>query len=116
MADPDYIVILDDSLTSTALANCGHEKPCHIIVNSKKPAAELNLTDWPHLTIVDADTIALKVLRRPITSTVMMGVVAAVTDLVRIDSVKKAIADVMAPETSPRNIEASEAGFKAVRN
>jgi 2-oxoacid:acceptor oxidoreductase gamma subunit (pyruvate/2-ketoisovalerate family) len=115
LADPDYIVILDDSLTSTAVANCGHGKPCHIIVNSKKSAAELNLTDWPCLTIVDADAIALKVLKRPITNTVMVGVIAAVTNLVRIDSVKKAIADVVAPEITARNIEATEAGFKAMR-
>jgi len=115
VADPDYVVILDDSLTSIAAAGCRQEKPCHIIINSKKPAAELSLSDWPHLTIVDADAIALEVLKRPITSTVMVGVVAAVAGLVRIDSVKKAIADVMGPETSPRNMEASEAGFKVVR-
>lgn len=113
LADPDYIVILDDSLTPTAVANCGHEKPRHIIVNSKKPAAELNLTDWPQVTIVDADAIALEALKRPIANTVMVGVVAAVMNL-RIDSVKKAIADVLAPEIAPRNIKAAEAGFKIV--
>lgn len=114
LADPDYIVILDDSLTPTAMANCGHEKPHHIIVNSKKSAAELDLTDWPSVTIVDADSIALEVLKRPIANTVMVGVVAAVMNL-RIDSVKKAIADVLTPEIAPRNMEAAEVGFKIVR-
>ncbi|HUV55750.1 MAG TPA: 2-oxoacid:acceptor oxidoreductase family protein [Dehalococcoidales bacterium] len=114
LADPDYIVILDDSLTSIAMAECGHEKPRHIIINSKKPAAELNFNDWPSLTIVDADSMALEVLRRPITNTVMVGAVAAVMNL-RIDSVKKAIIDVLGTEIAPGNIKAAEAGFKAMR-
>jgi len=114
LADPDYIVILDDSLASLAMAECGHEKPRHIIINSKKPTAELNLNDWPSLTIVDADSIALEVLRRPITNTVIVGAVAAVMNL-RIDSVKKAIIDVLGTEIAPGNIKAAEAGFKAMR-
>lgn len=113
-ADPDYIVILDDSLTATALAGCRHEKPRHIIVNSKKSAVDLNLTDWELVTIVDAEAIAQEVLGRPITNTVMVGVLAAVTELVRLDSAKKAIADVVAPELVERNIAAAEAGFKAM--
>lgn len=115
LADPDYIVILDDSLTSAAMANCGHEKPHHIIVNSKKSAAELDLTDWPSVTIVDADSIALEVLNRPISNTVMVGAVAGLLEFVRIDSVKRAIADVLAPSIAPMNIEAAEAGFETVR-
>ncbi len=115
LADPDYIVILDDSLTSAAMANCGHEKPHHVIVNSKKSAAELDLTDWPSVTIVDADSIALEVLNRPISNTVMVGAVAGLLEFVRIDSVKRAIADVLAPSIAPRNMEAAEAGFKIVR-
>jgi len=114
LADPDYIVILDDSLTSIAMANRGHEKPRYIIVNTKKTAAELDLADWPNVIIVDADSIALEVLRRPITNTIMVGAVAAVMNL-RIDSVKKAIIDVLGTEIAPGNIKAAEAGFKAMR-
>lgn len=113
LSDPDFIVILDDSLVSTALASLEHEKPRCIIVNSKKSAVDLGLANWQHLTIVDATTIASDVLGRPIPNTVIAGVLAAVTNLVRINSVKKAIADVFVPELVERNITAAEAGFKA---
>ena len=114
-ADPDYIVILDDSLVSIAIAYLGSEKPRHIIVNSKKSAVELDLAKWHRLNIVDAEEIALEVIGTPITNTVMVGVLAAATGLVQLDSVKKAIADVVTPEIAEGNIAAAEAGFKGVR-
>jgi len=114
-ADPDYIVILDDSLASVAVADLGDEKPRYIIVNSKKSAADLGLTKWQHLTIVDAEAIAMEVIGRPITNTVMIGAFAAATGVVQLDAVKKATADVVAPGIAKKNVAAVEAGFKGVR-
>ena len=114
-ADPDYIVILDDSLISIAVTNLGNEKPRHIVVNSKKSAVDLELTKWQPLTIVDAEAIALEVIERPITNTVMVGVFAAATDLVQLESLRKAVADVVASEIAERNIAAVEAGFRGIR-
>jgi pyruvate ferredoxin oxidoreductase gamma subunit len=114
-ADPDFIVILDDSLISTAIANLNKGKTRQIIINSKKSASDLDLTGWPNVTIVDADTIASEVLKRPVVNTVMVGVLAAVTGLAKLDSVKKATADVVGPEIAKKNATAVEAGFKSVR-
>jgi pyruvate ferredoxin oxidoreductase gamma subunit len=114
-ADPDSIVILDDSLTSTAIESLNKGKTRQIIINSKKSASDLDLTAWPNVTIVDADTIASEVLNRPVANTVMVGVLAAVTGLAKLDSVKKATADVVGPEIAKKNAAAVEAGFKSVR-
>ena len=114
-ADPDYIVILDDSLVSTALANCSQYKPRHIIINSKKTTIELNPTYGQSTTIIDAEAISLEILGRPITNTVMLGVLSAVTDLVRIQSIRKAIADVMEPHMVQKNLLAADAGFRAMK-
>lgn len=114
-ANPDYVVILDDSLTSIAVTELSNEKPRHVIVNSKKSAVDLELTKWKSPTILDAEGIALEITGRPISNTVMVGVVAASTGLVQLDSVKKAIADVLTKEIAERNIAAAEAGFTAVR-
>jgi len=45
-ADPDYIIVLDDSLVSEAIKDLTNAKPRQVIVNSKKSAAELGLVDW----------------------------------------------------------------------
>jgi pyruvate ferredoxin oxidoreductase gamma subunit len=90
-------------------------KTRQIIINSKKSASDLDLTAWPNVTIVDADTIASEVLNRPVVNTVMVGVLAAVTGLAKLDSVKKATADVVGPEIAKKNATAVEAGFKSVR-
>jgi pyruvate ferredoxin oxidoreductase gamma subunit len=112
-ADPDYIVIFDDTLVSLAVKDLNHEKPRHIIVNSRRKAAELGLDTWQNCTIVDAETIALELLNRPIVNTVMVGVFAAATGLAQIDSVKKAVAEVLPPELVTKNIAAAEKGFQA---
>ncbi len=114
--DADYIVIIDDTLTSTAMTNVGHEKTRHIIVNSKKSASDLNLTGWQPVTIVDVEAIASKITESPITNTVMVVVVAGATGLARLESVKKATADVFGPGGSGKNIAGAEAGFLYVRS
>lgn len=114
--DPDYIVVLDDSLTSVAVNGLALDKPRHIIINSTKTAQELSLEKWLKLTIVDATSIAAQVVGSPIVNTVMLGVFAAATGLAQLDSVKKAIADVVAPEIREKNIAGAEAGFKAVQS
>ena len=115
-ADPDYIVILDDSLVSEVLKGLSPDKPRHIIVNSKRSAADLGLASRDSATIVDAAEIASKVLKSPITNTVMVGVFAAASGLASLDSLKKAITDVMPPEISQKNIAAAEAGFTEARS
>jgi len=112
--DPDYIVILDDSLIITALANRGHEKSRQIVVNSKKTTIEIDPIYRQSTTIIDAEAISLEILGRPITNTVMLGVLSAVTNLVRIQSIIKAIADVMEPNIAQENMLAADAGFRAM--
>jgi len=112
-ADPDYIVVLDDTLVSLAVKDLNHEKPRHIIVSSRKTAAELELAKWQKCTTVDAEKIALELLNRPIVNTVMVGAFAAATGLAQLDSVKKAITEVLAPELAMKNIAAAEKGFQA---
>ena len=112
-ADPDYIVILDDSLIITALANRGHEKSRQIVVNSKKTTIEIDPIYRQSTITIDAEAISLEILGRPITNTVMLGVLSAVTNLVRIQSLIKAIADVMEPNAQ-ENMLAADAGFRAM--
>lgn len=115
-ADPDYIVVFDDSLISVAVSGLKPDKPRHVVINSTKSAQELNLAGWEKLTIVDATSIAMNVIGSPIVNTVMLGVFAAATGLARLDSVKKAIADVVPAEIREKNIAGAEAGFEAVSN
>jgi pyruvate ferredoxin oxidoreductase gamma subunit len=115
-SDPEFVVILDDSLTSQVISNLNQGKSRQIIINSKKSKSDLDVMAWPHVTIVDADTIASKILKRPVANTVMVGILAAVTGLAKLDSVKKATADVVGPEIAKKNADAAEAGFNSVRS
>ncbi len=113
--NPDLIVIIDESLISPALSGLNETKPCQIIVNSKKSAKELGLEKLPNVVMVDADSIASGVPGRPMVNSVLVGIVAAVTGLVALDSIKKAITEVVPSRHVESNIAAAEAGFKAIK-
>lgn len=112
--DPDFIVIIDESLISSALSGLNETKPRQIIMNSAKSAPELGLAKFPNTIIVDAEAIASKIPGRPMVNSVLVGVVAAATGLAKLDSIKKAIAEVVPSRHVESNVAAAEAGFKAI--
>ncbi len=112
--NPDYIVILDDLLVQIAIADCGHEKPRRLVVNSSKTVIDLGLDEWPDTTVVDAEAIALKTIGLPIVNCIMVGVLAGATGLVKLSSVEKAIGDVLPARLVERNAAGAREGYNAV--
>ena len=68
----------------------------------------------------DATTIALEVLGRPITNTVMLGGFVAATDLVKLESVEKGARFVfekhLPEETLEKNLTAIRRAYEEVKN
>lgn len=114
-ADPDYLVVLDDSLISLIIKAYGHGKRRRVILNSAEQLDSLNMPTWADVTVLDAELIGRDVFGRPIINTVMLGVLAAATGLVRVDSLKKAVEEVLAPHLQELNKFAIEAGYRAAR-
>ena len=86
--EPDVVVVLDPTLLGPAVAQ-GIQSHTKLIVNTKDSAEKvrdiLGIGDTETWT-VDATEMAMKVLGRPITNTVMLGAVVRATKVVELDS------------------------------
>lgn len=111
--NPDIVVVLNPTLTKIANVEAGMSTEGRLVMNSP---VDVGLQH--ESTYIDATPIALKLLKIPITNTVMLGAFAAATDLVSLESLEKGarlILSRFSDEKLNRNIEAIRAGYKEVK-
>ena len=104
---PDYVVILDASFIGRPDILEGFKKDGTVVVNTGKPKKQLNLKA-KNIFTVDATTIAMTHLGRPIVNTAMLGAFIKATNLVPLDAVKDAIKERFNPQLAEKNIKAIE--------
>ncbi len=100
--NPDFLVVLDESLLNTN----GLSKSGAIVINSK----EKHRTGFKTYSI-DATSISLKFFTRPVVNTVMLGAFAKVTKLVTLESLEKAIKEKFPPALAEKNINAVKTAY-----
>jgi pyruvate ferredoxin oxidoreductase gamma subunit len=85
--EPDYVIVLDSSLSNVFDFTAGLNKKGIILINSNKKAS---FGKFKTITI-DADKIGMEVFGRPIANTVMLGAFSKVTKLITLKSLLEAI-------------------------
>lgn len=100
---PDVVVVLDPTLPKVVDVAAGLKPGGLVVLNGREPV------QVPHARIfcVDANSIALEILKAPITNTAMLGAVAKATGLVKLESVCEAIRSYFPPRLVEKNIEAA---------
>jgi pyruvate ferredoxin oxidoreductase gamma subunit len=86
--NPDYVVVLDESLLKLDETREGVKPETVFIINTKNSEAGKNETH-----IFDATSLALEVLGKDIVNTAMLGVFAKATKLVTLQSLLRAIGE-----------------------
>ena len=115
IADPDYVVVIDPTVIKAVDVEAGMAEEGLIVANSaSKP-------DTTHTCVFfDATSIALDVLKRPITNTVMLGGFVAATNLVSMENIEKGaefiLGKKMPEETLKLNIKAIQLAYEEVKN
>jgi 2-oxoacid:acceptor oxidoreductase gamma subunit (pyruvate/2-ketoisovalerate family) len=116
--EPDHVVVLDPVLLKAVNVTTGLREGGWIVVNSPSDPGTLHLPSTFNVASCDATAIALAhglgSRTMPIVNTAVAGAFAAVTDLVRLDSLVAAIADSVPVEVQANQAAAAEA-FGAVR-
>jgi 2-oxoacid:acceptor oxidoreductase gamma subunit (pyruvate/2-ketoisovalerate family) len=113
---PTKIIVLDDTLLEVVNVTDGAPAGASIIINTRKPASELSIPDYLRYVTLDASAIARDIIGVAIVNTTMLGALAGATNLVSLDSIKRAITDALPEKIAKRNIAAAEAAYQEVKS
>ncbi len=123
---PGVLVVLDSSIWHFAPITLGLVPGGRLIFNSTRPPAEIDaelrggkygyqpgIDDFEVLT-VDATSIAMEILGRPITNTSMMGAFVGATGIISMDSLARVLEERFG-EKAALNIQAAKAAAAGIR-
>ena len=92
--NPNYVIVLDESLLKAVDVTTGIHDPAIITVNSSRTPEELGLDQYKIAT-VDATSIAIEnhlgSRMAPIVNTIMLGAFQVATNMVKLDSILESI-------------------------
>ena len=114
--EPDVVVILDPTLMGPAVVE-GLKPETKIVVNTDKSTEEVRAimgVQEGELYILDAMSLALKILGRPITNTAMLGAVVKVTGMVALDSMLQAVGERFSGRIGELNQELIKTAYEEV--
>lgn len=118
--EPDFLIIQDPTLFKVVDVFAGLRGEGYLLVNTNKSFAELHLGETVnrlpkgHAVIVPATELALKHVGRPVPNAALLGAFAAMTELVHIDSVKRAIEEAFPGKVGAANIGAAVEAYEFV--
>lgn len=88
---PDCVVVLDDSLLDTIDVVAGLKPQGTVVINSKEKPQDIDLGINFRTAAVNATSIALEILKAPITNTAILGAFAKATGVIKLESLEEAI-------------------------
>lgn len=109
----DYVVVLDETLMGPNVLS-GIKENGVVLVNTKDPSRYREMTD-KKIVAMDATSLAIDILGRPITNTAMLGALLAVSGVVTLSSVQDAIKQGMKASIAGKNCEVVEKAYQMVK-
>ncbi len=119
--DPDLLIVQDPTLFHAVDVFSGLKPDGYVLVNSSKSVEDLGIGDAVgelpdgHVVTVPATELALKHLKRPTPNTVLLGAFAAISDLLEMEGVEKAILEKFPGDLGQMNVAAAKAAYGAAR-
>jgi 2-oxoacid:acceptor oxidoreductase gamma subunit (pyruvate/2-ketoisovalerate family) len=117
--NPTLAAVMDPTLLVSVPVTDGLGEEGILIVNSpkdpKKIKEELKMTEGTVWT-VSATDLAMRILGRPITNTAMLGAVTRATDVVKMESIEKAVKDRFPGSLAEKNIGVIKEAYKEAKS
>ena len=115
--EPDYVVVLDESILGVVDVTSGLKDEGWILINSPKPASSFVQLQKFRVATVDANRIAqengLGTATAPVVNTVILGAFAKITGLVRLQAIMDGIEEYV-PGKKEANLAAAKAAYEQV--
>ncbi|MGA7329105.1 MAG: 2-oxoacid:acceptor oxidoreductase family protein [Rhodomicrobium sp.] len=115
--EPDCLIVQDPTLFRVIDVFAGLRPDGYLLVNTNKTFADLHIQEVAarlpegHAVIVPATELALKHVGRPLPNAALLGAFAALTGLVHLDSVKRAIGEAFPGKIGVANVAAATDGY-----
>ena len=120
--EPDALIIQDPTLLHQVDVFSGLKKDGYILLNTNRSFAELGLGDFisgrpaERLCTLPATEISLKHLGRPIPNVPLLAGFAALSGLIRLESVHKAINEKFSGKVAAGNVAVATESYNLVKN
>ena len=114
---PDAVVIQDPTLLHSVDVFSGLKPEGYILINSTRSFAELGIADFAgrfppgHVRDLGATDLAVKHIGRPVPNAALLGGLAAITGLLGIESVAKAIREKFPGKVGDANVAAAREAY-----
>ncbi len=122
ITDPQVVVVLDATLLDSVDVTEGLAEGGVVIVNTNESPAEVrDKLDGGGFKVyaVDATSIAMATIKRPIPNTPMLGALAKTTDILSLEGAKEAVAkkfqNKLAPPVIQGNLDAIQRAYEEVQ-
>ncbi|MDR1110717.1 MAG: 2-oxoacid:acceptor oxidoreductase family protein [Deltaproteobacteria bacterium] len=111
--EPNVVVVLDPTVMSVTKVDQGLKPDGLILINTTHPVALLRSQFGfsQKIATIDAMSIALEILKVPITNTVMLGAFSKVLGQATPEDVKEPFNHRFGPSLAPKNLEAFQRAF-----
>ncbi len=119
--EPDLLIVQDPTLFSAIDVFAGLREDGYLLVNTAKTMDELGIGEVVkklpagNVAAIPATDLAMRHLKRPTPNTVLLGAFTAMSDIVQIDSVFKAIERKFPGKVGDMNIAAAQAAYDTAR-
>jgi pyruvate ferredoxin oxidoreductase gamma subunit len=113
--EPDYIIVIDPTLIATQDCFKGLKKGGLALV-AVRDETKLDVPSGVRVVTILAEKIAIEVIGKPFSNTVLLGAFSKATDEVRLESVLEAVKQRFSgkPGILEKNLEAVKRGYDAV--
>ncbi len=112
---PDIAVILDKKLLEV-FDIISSTKACIVLNSTNSEDAEELAKKYPGRVVwVDAYSIAMRHLGRPIVNTTMLGALLKVVDVLDVDSVSQVLMEIFGEKLGPKNVAAMKEAYEVAR-
>lgn len=121
IVDPDALIIQDPTLFHSVDVFSGLKPHGYLLINSTKTLSELGITEITdalpegHVRCVQATEIAMRHIGRPLPNAALLGAFSAITGVVGLEAVLKAIRERFAGTVGAANVAAAKDAFVAVK-
>lgn len=109
--EPDYVIVQDATILKEENVLEGLKSGGMVLVNTDKTVKEIGLGAAFRICTFSADSLARKILGRPIMNTALLGAFAAVTKELSLDAVLKAVRSKFPGELGEKNVRVVQESY-----